>query len=216
MPVSHPSPFADYLARRVGPFATVGLAEDTDALNAGVIDEAAFLAQVESLHVERERMLLEALCRCRDGLVACVFDGSDRVQHMFHRGREPDHPANSTIPCEHPQAIEAAYRRADDTVGKVVAELREGDVLLVLSDHGFCSFRRCVDLNAWLRDAGYLHLKESATGGSWLRDVDWSRTRAYALGLSGLYVNLLGREGSGIVQPGVEYETVKKELVGGG
>ncbi len=215
MPVSHPSPFADYLARRVGPFATVGLAEDTDALNAGVIDEAAFLAQVESLHVERERMLLEALCRCRDGLVACVFDGSDRVQHMFHRGREPDHPANSTIPCEHPQAIEAAYRRADDTVGKVVAELREGDVLLVLSDHGFCSFRRCVDLNAWLRDAGYLHLKESATGGSWLRDVDWSRTRAYALGLSGLYVNLLGREGSGIVQPGVEYETVKKELVGG-
>jgi predicted AlkP superfamily phosphohydrolase/phosphomutase len=213
MPVSHPSPFAGYLARRIGPYATVGLAEDTDALNVGVIDETAFLAQVESLHAEREAMLLEALHRCRDGLVACVFDGSDRVQHMFHRTREPGHPANRATACEHPQAIEAAYRRADDTVGQVVAQLNEGDVLLVLSDHGFCSFRRGVDLNAWLREAGYLHLREGDTGEPWLADVDWSRTRAYALGLSGLFINLRGREGRGIVEPGDEYEALKRELV---
>ena len=158
-------------------------------------------------------MLLESLASCRDGLVACAFDGSDRVQHMFHRTREPDHPANRTFPCEHPQAIEAAYRRADDTVGQVVAQLSEGDVLLVLSDHGFCSFRRGVDLNAWLRDAGYLCLREGDTGEPWLADVDWSQTRAYALGLSGLFINLRGREGHGIVEPGDEYEGLKGELV---
>lgn len=213
MPVSHPAPFADYLARRIGPFATVGLAEDTDALNAGVIDETAFLEQVESLHAEREAMLLESLRRSRDGVVVCVFDGSDRVQHMFYRSRDSEHPANRTLHCEHPGAIEAAYRRADDTVGRVVGELNEGDVLLVLSDHGFCSFRRGVDLNAWLRDAGYLHLKEGHTGEPWMVDVDWSRTTAYALGLSGLFINLRGREGRGIVEPGKEYEALKGELV---
>jgi predicted AlkP superfamily phosphohydrolase/phosphomutase len=213
MPVSHPPPFAEYLAHRIGPYATVGLAEDTDALNAGVIDEAAFLAQVESLHTEREAMLLEALRSSRDGLVACVFDGSDRVQHMFHRSREPEHPANRTLACDHPQAIESAYRRADDTVGRALAQLDEQDVLLVLSDHGFCSFRRGVDLNAWLRDAGYLFLQQGTTGDPWLADVDWSRTRAYALGLSGLFINLRGREGQGIVAAGAEYEALKTELV---
>ncbi|MDA0335164.1 MAG: alkaline phosphatase family protein [bacterium] len=213
MPVSHPVPFAEYLARQIGPFATVGLVEDTDALNTGVIDEAAFLAQVESLHCEREAMLLESLQRSRDGVVACVFDGSDRVQHMFYRTREADHPANRMAASMHPQAIDAAYQRADDTVGRVSEQLHEDDVLLVLSDHGFCSFRRGVDLNAWLCDRGYLTLNEGVTGRPWMADVDWSRTRAYALGLSGLYINLRGREGQGIVAPGAEYEALKLELV---
>jgi predicted AlkP superfamily phosphohydrolase/phosphomutase len=213
MPVSHPAPWADYLARRIGPYATVGLAEDTDALNAGVIDEAAFLHQVESLHAEREGMLMESLARSRDGLVACVFDGSDRVQHMFHRSREADHPANQVTSCEHPQAIEDVYRRADTTVGRVVDRLQDDDVLIVLSDHGFCSFRRGVDVNAWLQAQGYLYLQDGTTGEPWLADVDWSRTRAYAIGLSGLFINVRGREGQGIVEPGEPYETLKRTLV---
>lgn len=213
MPVSHPAPFAEYLGRRQGPFATVGLAEDTDALNSGVIDEAAFLQQVESLHQERETMLMDALGSGRDGLVTCVFDGSDRVQHMFYRGLEADHPAHTHSSCDHPQAIEDVYRRADDTVGQVLEQLRDDDALLVLSDHGFCSFRRGVDLNAWLLANGYLTLLPEATGQPWLQDVDWSRSRAYALGLSGLYLNVRGREGQGIVDPGAEYEALKAELV---
>lgn len=215
MPISHPAPFADYLARRLGPYATVGLAEDTDALNAGVIDEGAFLEQVEALHVEREAMLMDALERGRDGLVACVFDGSDRVQHMFYRGMEADHPAHTNTACDHRDAIEAVYCRADDTVGRVMEQLGEEDALLVLSDHGFCSFRRGVDLNAWLQENGYLQLQPGTTGAPWLQDVDWSHTRAYAIGLSGLYINLRGREGEGIVAPGADYEALKSELVQG-
>ena len=65
----------------------------------------------------------------------------------------------------------------------------------MLSDHGFTSFRRGVNLNAWLRDNGYLHLKEDATvGGPFFEGVDWSRTRAYAFGLGGFYLNSKGRE----------------------
>lgn len=45
-------------------------------------------------------------------------------------------------------------------------------------------------------------------------DVDWSRTRAYSMGHVGqVYVNLRGREPSGIVQPGYEYEQVRDEVI---
>ena len=45
--------------------------------------------------------------------------------------------------------------------------------------------------------------KAGADGSTeWLRDVDWSKTRAYCLGLPGLYLNLRGREAGGIVEPG--------------
>src|SRR5262249_19136507 len=57
-------------------------------------------------------------------------------------------------------------------------------------------------LNAWLRDNGYLALKDGKhTGQIVTGDVDWAHTRAYGLGFNGLYLNLAGREGQGIVAP---------------
>ena len=99
-------------------------------------------------------------------------------------------------------------------VGRVMKRLRKGDVMMVLSDPGFTSFRRGVNLNAWLLQNGYLKLKEGRDGSSeWLTDVDWSQTRAYALGLTGMFINMEGREGQGIVQPGEEAEALKAELI---
>jgi predicted AlkP superfamily phosphohydrolase/phosphomutase len=99
-------------------------------------------------------------------------------------------------------------------VGEVLEKLQDGDMLMVLSDHGFTSFRRGVNLNAWLLENGYLKLKEGADGGAeWLRDVDWSQTKAYALGLAGLFVNQKGRESQGIVEPGDEAQKVKDEII---
>jgi predicted AlkP superfamily phosphohydrolase/phosphomutase len=95
-----------------------------------------------------------------------------------------------------------------------MGRLRKGDLLMVLSDHGFTSFRRGVNLNAWLLANGYLKLKDGASGDAeWLRDVDWSATRAYALGLAGIFLNMKGREGEGIVDPGEEAQQLKKELL---
>ncbi|MDX1415453.1 MAG: alkaline phosphatase family protein [Candidatus Promineifilaceae bacterium] len=45
-------------------------------------------------------------------------------------------------------------------------------------------------------------------------DVDWSRTLAYSLGNVGqVYLNVAGREPQGIVQPGEEYEQVRKQII---
>jgi predicted AlkP superfamily phosphohydrolase/phosphomutase len=46
-------------------------------------------------------------------------------------------------------------------------------------------------------------------------DIDWPRTRAYTLGgnLTGVWVNLKGREPHGAVAPGAGYEQVREELI---
>jgi predicted AlkP superfamily phosphohydrolase/phosphomutase len=82
-----------------------------------------------------------------------------------------------------------------------------------MSDHGFASWRRAFHLNTWLIESGYMTLKDPSRveGTSIYSNVDWSRTRAYGLGLNGLYVNLQGRERGGIVPPG-ERDALMKEL----
>jgi len=214
MPISHPPYYATYLAKRIGPYATLGLAEDTWALNEGVIDEAAFLRQAYDIDAERQRMFFAALDRLRQGSLVCVFDATDRVQHMFWRFLDEGHPARrGRATTGHDGAIEDLYRQNDAFLGQVMARIEDDDVLMVLSDHGFAPFRRGVNLNGWLRQHGYLVLKDGADGSSeWLRDVDWAATRAYALGLTGLFLNLKGREAHGRVEPGAEAASLKTEL----
>ncbi len=199
LPLSHPFIFAPYLAKLTGPYATLGLAEDTWALSEGVMDEAEFLQQVELTNQERERMFFAMLDRTRAGVLACVFDGTDRVQHMFME--EGDGPGEGGG-----EQVEAVYRQMDDMLARIMERLDlsgQRDLLMVLSDHGFAPYTRGVCLNAWLRQRGYLHpLPGEPDIGRYLEKVDWSRTRAYALGLSGLYLNLEGREVHGVVEPG--------------
>lgn len=215
MPISHPSYYATYLAKRVGPYCTLGLAEDTWALNEGVIDDTTFLKQAYDIDREREKMLFVALDRLREGALTCVFDGVDRIQHMFWRYIDEGHPAARGVAGNgHADAIENIYRHSDELVGKVMARLRKDDLMMVVSDHGFASFRRGVNLNAWLLSRGWLTLKEGGDGtAEWLRGVDWSRTKAYALGLTGMFLNIEGREGKGAVKPGEEAATVKAEIM---
>ena len=213
LPISHPLYYSIYLAKLHDAFATLGLAEDTWGLNTGAIDEDAFLEQAYSIHAEREAMFFEALRRTRSGLCACVFDASDRIQHMFYRFTTPDHPCRPT-PDEtrHAGVIDEMYERMDALVGRVQQAIGPETVLLVLSDHGFCDFSRAVHLNAWLRDEGYLALEPGSSGGEYLAGVDWSRTRAYAFGLAGIYINQKGRESQGIVAAGDEGATLRAEI----
>ncbi len=215
MPISHPSFYATYLAKKIGPYSTLGLAEDTWALNEGVADDGTFLKLTHDIDDERRAMFFAALDRLRTGALVTVFDATDRIQHMFWRYIEPGHPAaRGREHAPHKDAIEELYKRNDELVGTVVAKMKKGDVLFVISDHGFTSFRRGVNLNAWLLANGYLALKDGADGKSeWLRDVDWSKTRAYALGLTGMFLNVEGREAMGTVKPAAA-PALKEEIMG--
>ncbi len=214
MPISHPSYYASYLAKRIGPYATLGLAEDTWALNEGVITDGTFLQQTYDIDNERRSMFFAALDRQRRGSLVCVFDATDRIQHMFWRYIDAGHPAARGRPAsEHEDAIRDLYKRNDALVGDILDRLKRDDVLMVMSDHGFSSFRRGVNLNAWLQREGYLTLAEGSDGtAEWLRGVDWSRTKAYCLGLVGMFLNLRGRERSGVVEPGAAADALKAEI----
>ena len=219
MPISHPKVFSIYLAKLFGSFSTLGMAEDTWSLSEGVNDEDEFLTQAYDIDEERKQMFFDSLKRVRSGMVACVFDAPDRIQHMFWRFREANHPAipddQNTIQ-RHQDTIKDLYCRMDKLVGETQAAVDENTALFVMSDHGFKSFQRGVDLNAWLLHNGYLSLKNDAkvSQKTYLSDVDWSRTRAYAIGLAGIFINLKDREAKGIVNNGSEKTALVKELCG--
>jgi predicted AlkP superfamily phosphohydrolase/phosphomutase len=219
-PISEPSEFSGEMADDLGLFYTTGMAEDHAALMNGRIDEHGFLAQCAELWDEREAMLMRTLERTSDGLVYCLFDTPDRVQHLFWRFREPDHPANGgTAPnAEFRDTIAEHYRRADAAVGAALEAVDNQTLFIALSDHGFGSFRRCVELNAWLQQQGLLTLtpglQPGDADGELLRGIDWEHTRAYAVGLSGIYLNLAGREGRGVVSVD-EIESLESGIIQG-
>ncbi len=189
--LSYPSFFSATLALLLGSFATCGLAEDTGAREDGVLSPQQFLDQAYAIHQERRAQFLHLLERTPTGLCAAVFDGPDRIQHM-------------AIEC--PETIRDLYGRMDELVGETRARLRPGEVLMVLSDHGFKPFRRAVDVNAWLLAEGYLQVDEQG-------QPIWSQTRAVALGLAGIHLNLHGRQAQGCVLPD-QAEALKAELRG--
>ena len=200
-PIAYPQFYSVYLAKLLGRFGTLGLAEDTWALSEDVISESDFLDQAYDIHQEREAMFLEAIKRTRKGCCVCVFDGPDRIQHMFYRYLEPEHPANNGKSDDHSGAYDDMYARMDALVGRVQSLLGKDDVYIVISDHGFTSFQRGINLNAWLRDNGYLAVKDDREDSGFLGNIDWANTRAYTFGLSGVYLNMQGREARGIVDP---------------
>ena len=212
MPITHPRVFSTYLSKLQGPFATLGLAEDSWALNEKALPDEGFIQQCLQLDSERESMFFDSLEKVSKGLCVCVFDGTDRLQHAFWRDLDPDHPAHDPS-LNGRNVIEELYIRMDRLVCKTLKKCNQKDTLLmVISDHGFNSFRYGVDLNRWLEENGYLALKNGDLGGKYLTGIDWSRTRAFAIGLSGIYLNLINRESQGIVNPNEEADELRREI----
>jgi len=213
MTIGYPAAYPIYLAKRQGPYATLGLAEDTWGLSEQVLDDEHFLRQCMDIDREREAMFFDGLEQVPCGLCVCVFDGTDRMQHMFWRYLDDQHPARpAEVPAAMENAIEDLYVRMDQLVGRTMAKCQRDTLLMVLSDHGFNTFRRGVDLNRWLEENGYLVVDDARRGVEHLGGVDWSRTRAFAIGLTGIFVNLKGKFEQGIVEPGAEAEQLRDEI----
>src|SRR5262249_49125567 len=138
-------------------FATLGLAEDTWGLNEHVLEDVHFIQQCADIDAEREKMFFDTLDKNPQGLCVCVFDGTDRMQHMFWRYLDEQHPARpAEVPDNLATVIEDLYKRMDALVGRTMEKCKGDDnLLMVLSDHGFNTFRRGVDLNRWLEENGY-------------------------------------------------------------
>jgi predicted AlkP superfamily phosphohydrolase/phosphomutase len=214
LPISTPDDYAADLARATGRFYSQGMPEDTKGLKTGVLTAAEFLQQADLAGGENRRQYRHVLNRFRGGFLFYYFGNIDQVAHMMWRPMDPQHPAYK--PAEdapYARVVEDLYAGLDAIVGDTLDRLTGDDLLIVMSDHGFTSWRRSFHLNSWLRDNGYIALRNPLVkeDPGFFSNVDWSGTRAYALGLNGLYVNLKGREKSGIVDP-VDRDAVLAEI----
>ncbi len=214
LPISTPSSYAAELARAVGPFYTQGLPADTHALDHGVFNEEEYLQQSQIILDERLAVSGHELDRFDEGMLFLYFSNTDQDSHMFWRLLDRDHPMyDPKLEEQYGDTVGRMYKAMDGVVERALEFADPDTLLFAVSDHGFASFRRALHLNTWLEQQGYVHLiNPSNRDPEFLTNVDWSRTRAYALGLNGLYINVRGRERDGIVPPGPEKDALEDEI----
>ena len=218
-----PDEFSEDLHEELGNFFTQGMPEETNALKDALFDVDDYVRQVALVHEDGDAMLELAMRRFDRGDTTFMYLSDIDLQcHMLWRHGDPKHPEAPRHPGFEPdeparwgQLIEGYYERVDGTLGRVRQTLPEDALLIVMSDHGFQAMTRQVHVNTWLRDNGYLVLvDDKPVGGDAHLDVDWSKTRAYALGFNAGYLNLKGREASGIVDP-AEADALAREIIAG-
>jgi predicted AlkP superfamily phosphohydrolase/phosphomutase len=215
LPISTPASYSRLLSQEVGEFYTQGIAEDTKALSDGMLDDQEYLEQARTVLAEHRRIFDAEFPKFRRGVFFFYFSSLDLNSHMMWRLMDPKHPGyDAALAAQNGSAIADLYQEIDQVLGEVLPKLDDHTTLLVLSDHGFAPYYRSFNLNTWLLNNGYITLNSEANPDSNepLADVDWSRTRAYGLGLNGLYINLRGRERAGIVPPGAQADALIKQI----
>ena len=204
LPISSPAGYASELAHATGRFYSQGMPEETKGLKTAILTPEEFLTQAKIAGDEVRAQYKYTLDQFHDGFLFYYFGNVDQVSHMMWRSRDPQHPAyDPKRDPKYAHVVDDLYAGLDRVVGDTLAALTANDLLIVMSDHGFTSWRRSFNLNSWLRDNGYLYVDAASTGEASgpFAGVDWHRTRAYAVGLNGLYINLSGREAFGVVAP---------------
>jgi predicted AlkP superfamily phosphohydrolase/phosphomutase len=222
--ISTPVKWAPEVAKQYGLYKTLGWQIDTWAISEGFADEQMFWDDM-NFTVEQNRKMFDAFLDGDKDLMVQCFEFPDRVGHVFWRLIDTQHPAyDSALAAKWGDALLRTYQLMDGIVGDAMKAAEKHDAtLIVLSDHGFASFRKSVNYNTWLVMNGYMVLKSGVQvkernvemlfdQGQFWENVDWSKTRAYAMGLGEVYINTKGRESKGIVNAGPEAEALKAEL----
>ena len=212
-PISDPEGWSADLHDVLGPFYTQELPEETKAFSEGVFSGREFWEQSQFVYDERRRALDHFLDTFEEGLLFFYFGSVDQGSHMLYHYTDTEHPMHEPDELLR-TGIRTLYEEMDEALGRVLEVVDDDTTLIVMSDHGFAPFYWGVNLNTWLLEQGYVTLKDPSQRGRFpmFVNVDWSRTRAYAFGMGGLYVNLRGRERDGIVEPGAEYDRLLDDL----
>ncbi len=202
MPISYPGDFAGEIAEDIGYFYTQGMAEDTKAYEYGILNDKEFRELSLFILEERLKLLDWALKRFEKGVLFIYFSSLDLNGHMFYRSLISG-DSSASQPEVEDNFLAQLYMRMDRVLCETMETIDNNTILMVMSDHGFAPLYTKFNLNTWLHEEGYVSMfrEWDQEYDTFFQTVDWSRTRAYAVGLNGLYVNLKGRESTGIVEP---------------
>lgn len=223
---SWPPDWAEKLSDSVGPFKTIGWAVDTWSYPSGVGGIDLFLEDMNYTVDQSEKILYRSLTEDPPDILVHYFEFTDRAGHMMWHNLDDGHPLFvPELAPRYREEMRKTYQRMDEIIGRVREMVGPEPLFLVASDHGFSSFRRQINYNTWLYQNGYLSLRgktrtrnleqlfdKDVTGVDVFSGIEWSRTKAWAMGLGAIYINLVGREAQGTVMPGDEYERVIAEI----
>lgn len=134
-------------------------------------------------------------------LMMIHFMTTDRLHHFMWDQYDPQAP--------HYKDFLRLYSRIDEIIGEVADKIDDDTMLMMLSDHGFCSVKYEVNLNVWLQQEGFLRFQTNTPKS--LEEID-GRSKAYSLIPGRIYINLKGREPRGSVEPGSEFESVCEQI----
>lgn len=229
---TYPPEFASQLHRHFGSYREGVSAKRRFGMSghrfvAHYIDQ---LCQVTRLHSEVAQYVLE---HHPVDFLTIVFTAPDRAQHalghLLKDGVTPD------------DDIGRVYRACDDALGRILKQLGDDWITMVISDHGARAYKRVFELSTWLGMRGWLRLqpmnRSSKLAGSlfllqrmlarltnqpawsdsrleqFLNRIVWSETRAFALGACGsIYINTREKFPMGIVEPGDEYQNICEQI----
>ncbi|MBN8550102.1 MAG: alkaline phosphatase family protein [Deltaproteobacteria bacterium] len=215
LPIVSPPAYGQELAKNIGRFYTQGLPADTKALSLKILDDEEFFAQAKLVLEESMRGLEYGLKQFHEGVFFHYFSSIDQCSHMLMRTMDVNHPQyNPNASPEIKNAIRYLYSRMDDALAETLKYVDSQTVLVALSDHGFSQFYREFHLSTWLVQQGYTVLTDPSkmTEQNFFDYVDWSKTKAYAIGFNGLYINRQGREKNGAISD-LEAQAIKAELI---
>jgi len=208
--ISFPRAFAPSLAAKAGAYSLLGWPCLTNPIKDGMLSDEAFVAQIREITAERRRKLKAAMEGPDWRFLFVMFSEVDRVQHAFWRHVDPKAKTyDAAEAAKYGPAIEETYVAMDAVLGDILAAAGEDTTVIVMSDHGFAPFRRAVNLNTWLQKNGFLtgsfgadrSVTQIFGNRNFLKDMDPERTKAFAMGIGGIYLNLKGREAKGSVDP---------------
>ncbi|WP_050748619.1 alkaline phosphatase family protein [Halothermothrix orenii] len=159
-----------------------------------------FLKELHEV-LQRRFQVVEWLIENRDwDYFHCHIMETDRINHFFWRDQEEK--------TSFAEMFYDFYRVLDRYLGKLIKRFEDRTDIILLSDHGFCTVHREVQLNSWLMKKGYLLFDTDSPAS--LRDMS-PRSKAYSLIPGRIYINCKGREEKGTVGAG-EYFELREEL----
>ncbi len=129
------------------------------------MDEQTFMDDLYKAFDDRAQVILSRVDSHDWDVLVGVIESTDRVQHMMWRFMDRTHPMyDAALAAKYGDSIERVYRRADQFVGEVAQRLDPDTAFLIVSDHGFHSWRKAVNLNTWLVASGVHDAPRAAAG----------------------------------------------------
>ncbi len=206
--ISEPRGPGDELVAELGPYAeTLSVTKSS----IGWYPPDAFLDECREQLTWQARAAVRLTQQMDVPVVFTKWHAFDKFYHTFIHRFDPVSPEHHPEQREQWQQRHARMHQiADRAVGEILADIDDRTTLILVSDHGLMPTVRHVWVNNYLAQRGFIEVEFDEEGAP---TIDWSRTRAYCGPYTQIWVNLIGRDPDGCVEPGEEYEQVRTEVI---